>query len=156
MTGAPSLSELKVKIFADGADLDGIREMSADSLIKGFTTNPTLMRRAGDCILSSVKAVVWSVMWPVQREGRTQAQRGKPQGPKTESRRRGVAPLSPPPFPPAATVSSARAEPPDPTVSSGGFVRLRAIFFFCFRLCRLYRLFEFPFESLELASNQVP
>lgn len=47
MTGAPSLSELKVKIFADGADLDGIREMSADSLIKGFTTNPTLMRRAG-------------------------------------------------------------------------------------------------------------
>ena len=91
MTGAPSLSELKVKIFADGADLDGIREMSADSLIKGFTTNPTLMRRAGDCILSSVKAVVWSVMWPVQREGRTQAQRGKPQGPKTESRRRGVA-----------------------------------------------------------------
>ena len=69
---------------------------------------------------------------------------------------RSVVPLSPPPFPPAATLSSARAEPPDPTVSSGGFVRLRAIFFFCFRLCRLYRLFEFPFESLELASNQVP
>ncbi len=46
MTGAPSLAQLKVKIFADGADLDAIREMSADPLIKGFTTNPTLMRRA--------------------------------------------------------------------------------------------------------------
>ncbi len=41
------LSELSVKIFADGADLDGIREMSAEPLIKGFTTNPTLMRKAG-------------------------------------------------------------------------------------------------------------
>ena len=41
------LSGLKVKIFADGADLDGIRTMAANPLIKGFTTNPTLMRKAG-------------------------------------------------------------------------------------------------------------
>ena len=47
MSKPPGLSELKVKIFADGADLDGIRKIAADPLIKGFTTNPTLMRKAG-------------------------------------------------------------------------------------------------------------
>lgn len=41
------LTDLKVKIFADGADLAGIREIAANPLIKGFTTNPTLMRKAG-------------------------------------------------------------------------------------------------------------
>jgi transaldolase len=40
-------SELKVKIFADGADLDGIRGLRENPIIKGFTTNPTLMRQAG-------------------------------------------------------------------------------------------------------------
>lgn len=38
---------LKVKLFADGADVSGIKEMAGDPLIKGFTTNPTLMRKAG-------------------------------------------------------------------------------------------------------------
>src|SRR5947209_7307218 len=38
---------LRVKIFADGADLDGIVRMAANPLIQGFTTNPTLMRKAG-------------------------------------------------------------------------------------------------------------
>ena len=38
---------IAVKIFADGADIDGIREMASDPLIRGFTTNPTLMRKAG-------------------------------------------------------------------------------------------------------------
>jgi transaldolase len=42
-----NLSNLKVKIFADGADLSGMKEMYAKSYIKGFTTNPTLMRKAG-------------------------------------------------------------------------------------------------------------
>jgi transaldolase len=42
-----SASALRVKVFADGADLDGIRRLAADPLIKGFTTNPTLMRKAG-------------------------------------------------------------------------------------------------------------
>ena len=41
------VSDLKIKIFADGADLDGIMEMYKNPLIKGFTTNPTLMRKAG-------------------------------------------------------------------------------------------------------------
>jgi transaldolase len=42
-----SLSELRVKIFADGADKAGMLEMYQNPLIKGFTTNPTLMRKAG-------------------------------------------------------------------------------------------------------------
>jgi len=41
------ISELSVKIFADGADLKGISNLSRNPLIKGFTTNPTLMRKAG-------------------------------------------------------------------------------------------------------------
>jgi transaldolase len=41
------VSELSVKIFADGADLKGISNLSRNPLIKGFTTNPTLMRKAG-------------------------------------------------------------------------------------------------------------
>lgn len=42
----PNLSDLKVKIFADGADVSVIAEMAKNPLIKGFTTNPTLMRKA--------------------------------------------------------------------------------------------------------------
>jgi transaldolase len=41
------LSSIRVKIFADGADFDGILAMYKNPLIKGFTTNPSLMRRAG-------------------------------------------------------------------------------------------------------------
>jgi transaldolase len=43
----PSLSALRVKLFADGADLVVIRQMASDPHIQGFTTNPTLMRKAG-------------------------------------------------------------------------------------------------------------
>ena len=42
-----TIAHLKVKLFADGADLAGIKEMAANLAIKGFTTNPTLMRKAG-------------------------------------------------------------------------------------------------------------
>ncbi|HET7265958.1 MAG TPA: transaldolase [bacterium] len=41
------LENLRVKIFADGADLTGIVQLYANPIIKGFTTNPTLMRQAG-------------------------------------------------------------------------------------------------------------
>jgi transaldolase len=41
------LGDLKVKLFADGADRAGILRMHANPLIRGFTTNPTLMRQAG-------------------------------------------------------------------------------------------------------------
>jgi transaldolase len=43
----PSIEQLKVKIFADGADKAGMLEMYAKPFIKGLTTNPTLMRKAG-------------------------------------------------------------------------------------------------------------
>lgn len=36
-----------VKVFADGADMNSILELSKNPYIKGFTTNPTLMRKAG-------------------------------------------------------------------------------------------------------------
>ena len=42
-----ALERLKVKIFADGADLDEIATLAKNPLIKGFTTNPTLMRKQG-------------------------------------------------------------------------------------------------------------
>ena len=41
------IDKLNVKIFADGADKAGMLEMYAKPFIKGFTTNPTLMRKAG-------------------------------------------------------------------------------------------------------------
>jgi transaldolase len=41
------ISNLHVRIFADGAELPGIIEMARNPLIRGFTTNPTLMRKAG-------------------------------------------------------------------------------------------------------------
>ena len=42
-----TLADLRIKIFADGADLKGIAALAANPLIKGLTTNPTLMRKAG-------------------------------------------------------------------------------------------------------------
>ncbi|MFD1625116.1 transaldolase [Azospirillum griseum] len=42
-----ALNDLSIKIFADGADLGGMLAMAAKPWIQGFTTNPTLMRKAG-------------------------------------------------------------------------------------------------------------
>lgn len=41
------MDDLNIKIFADGADKKGMVEMYSRPFIKGFTTNPTLMRKAG-------------------------------------------------------------------------------------------------------------
>lgn len=41
------LKNLKVRIFADGADKAGMLSLNANPLIQGLTTNPTLMRKAG-------------------------------------------------------------------------------------------------------------
>ena len=46
-TLAPSATALRVKLFADGADLDSLVALARDPAIAGFTTNPTLMRKAG-------------------------------------------------------------------------------------------------------------
>jgi transaldolase len=42
-----SINDLKIKLFADGADRDHIVRLRTNPLIRGFTTNPTLMRAAG-------------------------------------------------------------------------------------------------------------
>src|SRR5215210_4409909 len=55
----PKADQMKIKIFADGADVKGIREAAANPLIKGFTTNPTLMRNAG---VSDYKAFALDVL----------------------------------------------------------------------------------------------
>jgi transaldolase len=58
-TPAPSLTSLRVKIFADGADRDGMLEMAEKPYISGLTTNPTLMRKAG---IADYRAFALSVL----------------------------------------------------------------------------------------------
>jgi transaldolase len=53
------IDQLSVKIFADGADLPGMVEMYPKPYIKGFTTNPTLMRKAG---ISDYRAFAMQVL----------------------------------------------------------------------------------------------
>jgi len=56
---AASIENLKIKIFADGADLNGMLEMHKNPYIKGLTTNPTLMRKAG---ITNYKAFALEVL----------------------------------------------------------------------------------------------
>ena len=42
-----AITNLKIKLFADGADKAAMLDLYRNPLIKGFTTNPTLMRKAG-------------------------------------------------------------------------------------------------------------
>ena len=42
-----AITDLKIKLFADGADKGAMLNLYRNPLIKGFTTNPTLMRKAG-------------------------------------------------------------------------------------------------------------
>ena len=39
--------DLKIDVYADGADIEGMKEEYAKGYVKGFTTNPTLMKKAG-------------------------------------------------------------------------------------------------------------
>ena len=41
------VKKFKIKIFADGADIDSIKELNKKKYISGFTTNPSLMKKAG-------------------------------------------------------------------------------------------------------------
>ena len=54
-----TLADLKVKIFGDGAELERMVELSRKPYISGFTTNPTLMHKAG---LRDYKAFAKSVV----------------------------------------------------------------------------------------------
>src|SRR5947208_15311178 len=56
---AATLEPLRVKIFADGADLEGIIDLYRKPFIKGLTTNPTLMRKVG---VSDYEAFARSVL----------------------------------------------------------------------------------------------
>jgi transaldolase len=47
MSAPKPVEALRVRIFADGADLPVMLEMARQKWIRGFTTNPTLMRKAG-------------------------------------------------------------------------------------------------------------
>jgi transaldolase len=64
------VQSLKVKVFADGADLKGIIEMVKNPVIKGFTTNPTLMRKAGVNDYEAFARQLLEVVtdWPVSFE----------------------------------------------------------------------------------------
>lgn len=57
-----AISELKLKLFADGADRADMLRMYANPLIRGFTTNPTLMRKAGiseyECFAREILEVI--------------------------------------------------------------------------------------------------
>ncbi len=52
-------NDLKIKIFADGADIESIRKLYSQPNIQGFTTNPTLMRQAG---IQDYKAFAFEVL----------------------------------------------------------------------------------------------
>lgn len=57
-----TIGDLRVKIFADGADKAGMLEMYAMPYIRGFTTNPTLMRKAG---VSDYRAFAKDILWAI-------------------------------------------------------------------------------------------
>ena len=60
------LSDLKVKLFTDGADKAQILEMAAKPWIKGFTTNPSLLKKAGISLVriyaSGLNLITWDKM----------------------------------------------------------------------------------------------
>ena len=51
-----SIANLKIKLFADGAERAQIVKFQSNPLIRGFTTNPTLMRAAGVKVDSKTSA----------------------------------------------------------------------------------------------------
>lgn len=56
------MSDLPIKIFADGADLQGVASLYAKPFIKGLTTNPTLMRKVGIADYESFARAVLEVV----------------------------------------------------------------------------------------------
>jgi transaldolase len=58
-----NVKELKVKLFADGADKSSMLEMYANPLIQGLTTNPTLMRKAG---ITDYRAFCMDILTTIQ------------------------------------------------------------------------------------------
>ena len=59
------VADLTVKIFADGADKTGMLEMASKSFIKGLTTNPTLMKKAG---ISNYKTFAQEILLEIKNK----------------------------------------------------------------------------------------
>lgn len=59
----PQLSDLRIRIFADGADYESLMDLSRKPYIQGFTTNPTLMRKAN---VSDYEAFARKVLESIQ------------------------------------------------------------------------------------------
>jgi transaldolase len=59
------VEQLNVKIFADGADKAGMLDMNAQPFIKGLTTNPTLMRKAG---ITNYKAFAQEILSEIKEK----------------------------------------------------------------------------------------
>lgn len=58
-----TITDLKIKIFADGADKNGMLEMYSKPYIMGLTTNPTLMKKAG---IKDYKAFALDILKSIQ------------------------------------------------------------------------------------------
>lgn len=58
-----NIANLKVKLFADGADKKSMLEMYQNPWVKGFTTNPTLMRKAG---IADYRAFAFDILRIIQ------------------------------------------------------------------------------------------
>jgi len=64
------MKSLRIKIFSDGANLTDMIKMVQNPLVKGFTTNPTLMRKSGvKDYQSFAQAVLKDILLPVSFEG---------------------------------------------------------------------------------------
>ena len=59
-------TELKIQLFADGANRQDILELYKNPMIKGFTTNPTLMKKAG---ISDYKAFALDILGEIKDRG---------------------------------------------------------------------------------------
>jgi transaldolase len=59
------VEQLKVKIFADGAEKAGMLEMAGKSWVQGLTTNPTLMRKVG---ISDYKAFAKDILGLIRQK----------------------------------------------------------------------------------------
>ena len=59
------VKKFKIKIFADGADLKSIINLNKKKYISGFTTNPTLMKKAG---IRDYKKFAFSVLKTIKKK----------------------------------------------------------------------------------------
>ncbi len=78
--GNPALNRLRVRIFADGADREGMLALYTDPLIGGMTTNPTLMNKAR--VFGITRPSPKVSLLAVVREGRSRSKSSPTNSPK--------------------------------------------------------------------------